>query len=324
MKLFDSVPVGTELTALKETLESGWWGNGKKTKEFEEKFAEYVGAKYAVGMNSCSSALDVAARFLEKDEITVSPLTFVASALCILHAGKKVKFVDIDEGSLCTPEADIQVLYAGNDYGLGTIYDMAHAGGMKHQGLISCWSFQAVKNLPVGDGGMLTTNDEAIAKRARALSWCGIEQGTWERSSGPYKWGYDINEIGFKGNMNDITATIGLCQLEKLAEHNGKRAQIASWYDSYLKSSIIRPYPSETWHLYVIRSQNRDKTRESLTKAGIASSIHYKPLYNYPIFPQTPLPNTEAAYKEILSLPMHLNLTEEDVKIVCDVVNHEN
>jgi dTDP-4-amino-4,6-dideoxygalactose transaminase len=132
--LFKSVPTGYESSAVSDVLESGWWAAGSKVKEFEETFAQFVGAKYAVATNSCTAALDIAVKIAPlNDEVTVTPLTFVSSALCILHNNKKVKFVDLNPQTLCTDKADIQVLYAGVDAGEGIIYDMAHFGGGKHK-----------------------------------------------------------------------------------------------------------------------------------------------------------------------------------------------
>ena len=320
--LFKSVPTGGETEKIQEVLDSGWWAQGAKVKEFEEKFAEYVHAKYAVATNSCSAALDLAVQVAPLgDEVTVTPLTFVSSALAILHAGKKVKFVDINPDTLCTDKADIQVLYAGGNYGEGIIYDMAHFGGGYHKGLISCWSFHAVKNLPTGDGGMLTTNDEAIYKRLKALSWCGIDKSTYERSQGRYSWDYDIKEVGQKANMNDITAAIGLEQLAWLPERNAYRAKLAIWYDRYLSDKVIRPPHSTTWHMYVIQVPNRDALYDKLAEEKISAGVHYKPLYKYPIFPQTVMPNTERIWQNLITLPMHVDLDEDDVREVCEIVN---
>ncbi len=323
ISLFKSVQTGEELAAIKEVLDSGWWAQGKKVKEFEEAFAAYTGAKYAIATNSCTAALDIAVRVADlPKQCTVSPFTFVSSALCLLNAGKQVKFVDIDGYSRCTPKADIQVLYAGNNFGEGTIYDMAHAAGMPHKGIISCWSFHAVKNLPTGDGGMLTTNDPEIARRARAIAWCGIDKSTFERSKDRYSWDYDIQEAGLKANMNDITAAIGLTQLKHLEANNRYRALLASYYNKYLREDIVRPYPSSTWHMYTLRVQNRDGLLDKLAEKGISAGVHYKPLYKYPIFINArKFPITEWVFNETISLPMHLDLTETDIKSVCDVVN---
>ncbi len=321
INLFKSVPTGTEIEALTKTLESGWWARGAKVKEFEEAFAKSVGAKYAVATNSCTAALEIAVKVADlPDEVSVSAFTFVSSAQAILNAGKKVTFVDIDEESRCTVRADIQVLYAGNDFGTGIIYDMAHFGGGKHYGKISCWSFHAVKNLPTGDGGMLTTNDAEIYRRAKAMSWCGIDKSTFERSTERYSWDYDIQELGMKADMNDITATIGLEQLTLLPERNRKRKLIASWYDTYLPEHIKRPFRSTTWHMYTIRVPNRDAVYEYLSEHGVTAGVHYKPLNQYPIFPDADLPITEKVFKETLTLPLHVDLTEDDVKYVCSLL----
>lgn len=323
INLFRSTPTGEEIEAIKEVLDSGWWAAGSKVKEFEEKFAEFCGAKYAVATNSCTSALDIAVRVVDlPDVVTVSPFTFVSSALCILNAGKKAKFVDIDEDTKCTPQADIQVMYAGNQAGIGKIYDMAHSGGTSHKGAVSCWSFHAVKNLPTGDGGMLTTNDPEIYRRAKTLSWCGIDKSTFDRSKDSYSWDYNIEEVGLKANMNDITAVIGLCQLKKLKERNEIRAQVAAWYDEYLSPKVKRPYPSKTWHMYTIQVPNRDELYDKLAAAGISAGLHYKPLTHYAIFgEQDHMPVAEKVFKEIITLPTHLELTKEDIKSVCEIVN---
>lgn len=320
--LFRAVATGEEIDALGEVIRSPWWAMGAKVKEFEKAFAESVGAKYAVATNSCTAALDIAVKVVPlPDTVTVTPFTFVSSADCVLRAGKKVKFIDIDEDSLCTPFADIQVFYGGNHHGEGILYDMAHCGGSTHHGVVSCWSFHAVKNIPTGDGGMLTTNDPEIYRRAKAMSWCGIDKSTFERSKGTYSWEYNIPELGMKANMNDITAAIGLCQLKRVHENNAYRALIASWYDKYLLQGLRRPFESRTWHLYTIRVNDRNGLYEHLAKNGVTAGVHYKPLYKYPIFPQKELPVTEKVYKQILSLPMHLQLEEKDIKYVCDLVN---
>ena len=323
IQLFKSVPTGKELKALKAVLESGWWAQGSKVAEFEEAYAKFTGAKYAIATNSCTAALDIAVRIAPlPKKATVSAFTFVSSALCLYNADKRFEFVDINPHSLCTYEADIQVFYAGNDFGTGMIYDMAHAGGMKHKGLISCWSFHAVKNLPTGDGGMLTTNDPELARRARALAWCGIDKSTYARASKlHYSWDYNIEEAGIKGNMNDLTAAIGLEQLKLLPERNSYRKQVAAWYDQYLSPEVKRPYPSETWHMYVIRVPKRDMLYDRLAANHIQAGVHYKPLYKYPLFKQATLPNTEKAFREVITLPMHLELSEFDVKEICATVN---
>lgn len=316
-------PTGTEIEALKQVIDSGWWGMGPKVQELEEKWAKFTGAKYAVATNSCTAALDIACRVLVlPNPVKVSALTFVSSALAPLNAGYKIKFVDIDEKSLCTPKADIQVMYAGNQFGKGIIYDMAHSGGAKHKGAISCWSFHAVKNLPAGDGGMITTNDRKIYEYCKALSWCGIDKSTFQRSGKKYSWDYDIQEVGLKAHMNDITACIALEQLKFLEEGNKYRKKLAETYDKYLPKWIDRPYRSETWHIYTIKVPGRDNLYDYLAENGISCGVHYKPLTHYKIFGKQPkLPVTEKVFKEIITLPLHLNLSVADVKNICGRIN---
>jgi perosamine synthetase len=321
ISLFKSVPTGTEIEAFSKVLNSNWWDKGPIVEQFEKEFAALVGAKYAVATNSCTMALEIAVQIAElPEEVTVSPFTFISSAACILRAGKKVKFVDIDEYTKCAKKADIQVLYAGNEVEGGYIYDMAHFGGGTHKGLISCWSFQARKNIPCGDGGMLTTNNEALYKRAKAISWYGVEKSTHERSLGTYAWDYNLRELGTKGNMNDLVASIGLEQLKALPQNQAKRELIASWYDKYLSDAVVRPYPSKTWHLYTIQVKNRDLLYQVLANNGVTAGVHYRPLYKYDIFPQTVMPTVEKVFNEIISLPMHVDLTEEDVKYICALI----
>jgi perosamine synthetase len=236
-------PTGTEIKALKEVINSKWWGMGPKTQKLEEEWAKFTGSKYAVAVNSCTSALDIACRLVKlPNPVKVSAFTFVSSALSPKNAGYDIEFVDIDEKSLCTPKADIQVMYAGNQAGEGIIYDMAHSGGAKHKGIISCWSFHAVKNLPSGDGGMITMNSKRLYERAKALSWCGIDKSTFERSGKKYSWDYQITEQGLKAHMNDITACIALEHLKVLPERNAYRKELAETYDKYLPKWIKRPY----------------------------------------------------------------------------------
>ena len=304
---------------LGKILKTGWIGQGPKVAELEDKWAKFTGAKYAVATNSCTSSLDIAVRLVSLPKtVKVSAFTFISSALAPLNAGHKVKFVDIDE-SLCTPFSDIQVMYAGNQSGTGVIYDMAHSSGCQHKGLISCWSFHAVKNLPAGDGGMVTMNSKKLYLKAKALAWCGINKSTFERSGKKYNWDYDVTEQGLKAHMNDITAIIALEKLKTLKDDNKHRKMLAEEYDKNLPNFVSRPFRSETWHLYTIRVQDRNGLIDYLAERGIGTGLHYKPLYKYEIFgKQDELLNTERVYSEIISLPIHLGLTKRDVKKVCE------
>lgn len=306
---------------LGDILKTGWIGQGPKVTELEEKWAKFTGAKYAVATNSCTAALDIACRIVDlPDPVQVSAFTFASSALAPLNAGYKIEFVDIDEKSLCTDIADIQVMYAGNQHGIGRIYDMAHSSGAEHMGEVSCWSFHAVKNLPAGDGGMITMNSLKLYEKAKAIAWCGINKSTFERTGKKYNWDYDITEIGLKAHMNDITAVIALEKLKSLKEDNLYRAKLAFWYGKYLPFWINRPFNSKTWHLYTIKVSDRDKLIDFLAEKEIGTGVHYKPLNHYDIFPDADLPVTEKTFKEIISLPMHLDVTEKDIIEICNQI----
>jgi perosamine synthetase len=323
MNVLEPKPTGTEIKALEQVINSHWWGMGPKVQELEEKWAKFTGAKYAVALNSCTSALDIAVRLIKlPNPVKVSAFTFVSSALAPLNAGYKIKFVDIDEKSLCTPKADIQVMYAGNQFGTGKIYDMAHSGGEKHKGILSCWSFHAVKNLPSGDGGMLTMNDKKLYERAKALSWCGIDKSTFQRSGKKYSWDYQIKEAGLKAHMNDITACIALEHLKVLKKRNKYRKELAKTYDKYLPKWIKRPFRSSTWHIYTIRVPERDELFDYLAENGMGCGVHYKPLNHYKIFGKQPkLPITEKVFGEIITLPLHCNLTKDDILNITEKIN---
>jgi perosamine synthetase len=308
----------------RKALECGWIGMGSKVLEFEKEWAKFTGAKYAVATSSCTASLDIACRLIKlPNPVKVSAFTFISSALAPLNAGYKVKFIDINEKSLCTPKADIQVMYAGNQFGKGKIYDMAHSGGVKHKGKISCWSFHAVKNLPTGDGGMITMNSKKLYEKAKALSWCGINKSTFERSGKKYNWDYDITEQGLKAHMNDLTAIIGLEKLKTLREENAYRKLLAETYEQYLPKWIKRPFRSSSWHLYTIRVPKRNELIDYLAEKGIGTGLHYKPLTHYKIFGKQPkLPTTEKVFKEIITLPLHINLSQKDIKHICQEINN--
>jgi perosamine synthetase len=314
-----------EASAVKEVLMSGWWGMGKKVEEFEKKFAKMCGAKYAVATNSCTTALEIAVRCSDLPKtVKVPAFTFISSALAPLLAGHKVKFTDIEEETLCSKDADISVHYAGNDPKTkAPIHDMAHCGGQKHYDPISCWSFHAVKNLACGDGGMLTTNNKKIYEKAKRLRWCGIDKSTYERSKGKYHWEYDVKEVGLKAHMNDITASIGLAQLDKLLLSNSRRTVIAWLYATELADvGVVHSFP---YHLYPILVNDRDKLHDYLAEKGISTSVHYKPLYYYKIFgKQKKLPVTEWVYKHILSLPIYPEMSVKDVRYIIKSIKEFN
>ncbi|MFC1571223.1 DegT/DnrJ/EryC1/StrS family aminotransferase [Candidatus Margulisiibacteriota bacterium] len=258
-----------ELAAIKDAMESGWIGLGPKTKEFEEKFAKYIGVKYAVATNSGTAALHLALKVMgvEGREVITTPLTFISTNHAILYNNGFPVFADICPDTLNINPKEIENLitrktaaivvvhYGGHSCdmepimklakanNLAVIEDVAHGCGGEYKGKklgsignIACFSFHAVKNLTTGEGGMITTNDPEIHKRLMKLRWLGISKDTWSREEKDkkYSWQYDVEEIGYKYHMHDIAAAIGVVQLKKLDEMNERRRQIAEKYDAGL------------------------------------------------------------------------------------------
>ncbi len=330
-----------------KVLDSGWWGFGAKTQEFEKKFADFVGAKYAVATNSGTAALDLCLKAynVKGGELITTPMTFVADAIVGEFNEMDVTFADIDENSLClnpksvviTPDtkaiitvdshgrlADIDGLRKKFD-GL-IIEDAAHAmltPGAGKKADITIWSFQAVKTLPAGDGGMVTTNDDAIYKRLRTLTWLGVEKSTYERAGGKrYSWDYNITQAdGIKAYMNDLTAVICLGQLERLEEMTAKRRAIQSVYNENLSKipQIKIPMFSHTVQYYTMKCQNRNELSEFLASKEIATSVHFKPLSEMDYWKRSvkrPIPVTDRVWLELLSIPCHDGLTWKQVDYI--------
>jgi perosamine synthetase len=217
------------------------------------------------------------------------------------------------------------------------IEDAAHACGAEYKGrkvgtlgLISCFSFHAVKNLAMGDGGALVTTERALAERAKRLRWLGIDRGTWDRSGADrsYWWQYFVDEIGLKCHMNDIAAAIGLVQLRKLPASNARRRQIAQQYTEGLSDlpwlstpPMDTPDFQSSWHIYCVKAKSRDDLSDHLKERGISTGVHYKPIHLYSCYGNRPsLPVAEQVFDEILSLPMHPGLSEDDVCCVIEAI----
>jgi perosamine synthetase len=257
-----------EWQALREPLQNGWVTIGPKVKEFEEKFAEYVGASHAVALNSGTAAIHEALRGMDVagGEVITTSLTFVSTNHCILYENATPVFADIEPDTLNIDAGEVERLisprtkaimvvhYGGHacdmdrilemarPRGIKVIEDAAHACGTEYRGRrvgaigdATCFSFHAVKNMTTGDGGMVTFHDDALDQRLRNLRWMGLTGDTWARSSGAagakYSWYYDAEEVGFKYYMNDIAAAIGLVQLRKLDRMNARRRELTRYYN---------------------------------------------------------------------------------------------
>ena len=348
--LFPTIDEETKQELIK-VLDSGWWGQGPKTFEFEKKFADYVGVKYAIGCNSGTAALDLCLKAynIRGGELITTPMTFVSDAIVGEYNGMEVTFADIDARTLCldpnsvviTPET--KAIITVNSHGRLAdidglrkkfkgliIEDCAHAmytPGAGKKGDIAIWSFQAVKTLPCGDGGMITTNDEKIYKRLRTLTWVGVEKTTYERAdSKRYTWDYDITQAdGIKGYMNDLTAVIGIGQLERLEERTARRRAIQARYNEAFSTieHIVRPVYSHTVQYYTMNCNRRDELSEYLATKGIATSVHFKPLSEMTYWKKAvkrELTVTSTVWKELLTLPCHDGLTWTQAEYIIDSV----
>lgn len=343
-------------------LDSGWASFGPKVTEFEEAFAKRVGAKYAVATNSATSALDLAVKAYspEKGELITPSFTFTSDAHVAEWNGLTPVFADIDPDTFCidpmtlplSPDtkviiavdchgrlADIQKIRDVVDLGwamwkLDTpkpliIEDAAHAihDPGEQQGDVVVYSFQAVKFMPIFDGGMVTTNDEEVYKKLRKLTWLGIEQNTYERAAGGrYAWDYDIVVgNGIKAYMTNVQAAIGLGQLRRLDALLEKRQKIQETYNKAFEGQpwFKKPLYSRTVQYYTPKWERRNELDQFLTSNGIHTGMHFKPLHLMTYWKKNhkhPLPNSEKVFESILSLPVHDALTEEEQQYVIDKV----
>ncbi|NQU85306.1 MAG: DegT/DnrJ/EryC1/StrS family aminotransferase, partial [Mariniphaga sp.] len=351
-----------EIEYLKEVIDSGWWGLGPKTKEFEDKFAEYIGIDYAVGLNSATAALHIALKCIDVEgcEVITPSMTFVTTNHAVLYNNGIPVFCDVDPDNLNVDPDKIEELitnktkaiivvhfggYAcdmdrvmdiAKKHNLFVIEDAAHACGGEYKGRklgsigdFGSFSFQAVKNLSTGDGGMLVTNNKKWFERSKKLRWVGISKDTFERGAGnSYDWFYDVTELGFKYHMNDISAAIGLAQLEKLDWMNDIRRKWSNYYRenlSGIKQISCPPqkaYMFPACHNFVIKTEQRDELRNFLMEKGITTGVHYYPNHLYDMYKPyyRELPVTEKIWKRLMTLPLFPGMTEEEIGFVIDSI----
>lgn len=361
--LFKPSCTEAEIEAVNRVMRSGWWAMGPEVEAFEREFAAYVGVQHAVAMNSATSALELAARAcgITGKTVAVPALTFVSTAQAMVHAGNKVVFADIDEDDLCLDwnsvaaldevvDAVVPVWYSGAVVGPDAITqpwpttpiieDCAHAAGSADAGQVgwaACWSFQAVKNLATGDGGMVTTDDPYVADRLRRLRWCGINKSTWERDQGKYGWDYDIPADGEKMHMNDLTAALGRVQLQRLDNMNGLRYLRGMNYYNAFNSEYGRydwldarcPNLHDSNHLYVVRVPEPDRNRfiDHLLSKGVSAGVHYKPLTHYPHLWTSVghnVPVTERVWKTLVTIPLFPDMTDgEQEQVIAAIKSFE-
>lgn len=364
-----------ELKAVKECFDSHWIGLGPKTKKFEDEFSKYTGARTAISMNSCTAAQHiclVALGIKEGDEVLVPAITFASTSHAVIFCGAIPILVDVDRDTLqmdfedlkrkITPKtkAIMPVHYGGvicdmdpileiaRKNNLYVIEDAANCAGAEYKGKkigdlgsdFTCFSFEAKKNMTTGDGGMITSNHEGeIINKIRRLRWVGMDKDTLKRFSSEAKpWEYDITELGFKYNMNDIVASIGIVQLGKLDSMNGRRNKIVEKYNqafsqiSWLKTIKEKPCSKNAYWLYILRLENgdRDKFMDYLLKNGVLTNTSFKPLHLFTYYKEyyqsrgikITCPVAEEEWNKLVVLPLFPDMTDEEVNTVINLVKN--
>ncbi|HEY4088564.1 MAG TPA: DegT/DnrJ/EryC1/StrS family aminotransferase [Bryobacteraceae bacterium] len=355
------------LNAIRECLEKGWTGLGFKTVEFENAWKRYSELPHAHFLSSNTVGLHLALHILKSrygwaddDEVITTPFTFVSTNHAILYSHLRPVFADIDDSLCLSPDGILSrisprtraVIYVGlggntgqyekivdlcAEQGLKLILDAAHMAGTQLGGRqvgpepdAVVFSFQAVKNLPTADSGMICFKDQEDDERARKLTWLGINKDTYARTAaqGAYKWMYDVEEVGFKYHGNSIMAAIGLTQLKWLDQDNSYRRQLAAWYRARLAGHKgIRTVPissacESATHLFQVRVERRDAVMLALNGHEVYPGVHYRDNTEYRMYSYAAgtCPNAARASGDVISLPLHLQLTREDVNMVSDLL----
>jgi perosamine synthetase len=361
-----------EIESVVETLRSGWLTTGPKVKRFEADFARFVGARHAIAVNSCTAALHLAleaAGVREGDEVILPTMTFAASAEVVLYLKAKPVLVDCRADTLnIDPEAvaravtkktraimpvhfggqpcDMQELMEiARRHDLKVIEDAAHALPAQYRGQwigvigdVTCFSFYATKTITTGEGGMVTTDNDEYAARMRMMSLHGISHDAWKRYTREGSWYYEILSPGFKYNLTDIAAAIGIEQLKKCNDLWEARRRIAMAYREAfagleeIQLPVCRDDVQHAWHLFVIElnperlKTDRNQFIDKLREKEIGTSVHFIPLHLHPYYRDNfsyradDFPNAAKVFERIISLPIYPGMTESDVERVADAV----
>ncbi len=358
-----------EIEAVADSLRSGWITSGPRVAEFEDRFREVTGAPHAVAVSSGTAGLHLVLRALgigQGDEVVTPSMTFASTVNQIALAGAVPVFADCDyETLLSRPEqiaeritartrAVIPVHFAGAPADLGpireaadsagvpVIEDAAHGVGTAYRGEavgghgnVAIFSFHPIKNVTTGEGGMVTCYDDAFARRLRLLRFHGIERDAWRRYGKGGTPHYDIAEPGYKYNLTDIQAAVGVVQMRRIVEMNTRRASLAARYLAGLAGipgidlPAVPPYPHDhSWHLFIVKvtSMDRDGFLLRLAEYNIGAGIHFPPCHLLRYVRERygtkegEFPSTERAGRRIVSLPLFPGMREEDVDYVCGTV----
>jgi len=362
-----------EMSEVRDTLANGWLTMGPKTIKFEQAFKKRVRAKYAVSVNSCTAALHLAMKAIdlqENDEVIVPSITFAATGEVVRYFNAKPVIVDVnrDTHNIMLDEIErnitkktraiVPVHFGGQpcdmdeinslakSRALHVVEDAAHCFPSFYKGKpvgalsdITAFSFYATKTLAMGEGGIATTENEEYAELMRTLRLHGISKDAWKRYSKRGNWYYEVSDIGYKYNMTDIQAALGLAQLRKVDKMWKKRSAIAERYtqgfawNDYIIPPTVRDYVRSSWHLYVIKLRletltiTRNEFMEQLQKKGIGTSVHFIPLHRHPVYRQLykynigEFVNSEWLYARTVSLPIYPGMSIDDVDYIIEAIN---
>jgi dTDP-4-amino-4,6-dideoxygalactose transaminase len=355
-----------------ETLRSGWITTGQRSFQFEREFQTYVGAQSALAISSCTAGLHLALAALNigpGDEVITTPLTFCATVNVIAQTGAKPVLADIGPDLNISPDAvrshinrrtraiipvhiaglpvDLRAIWdLAREYGLKVIEDAAHAAGALYRGMhigagqsdAVAFSFYANKNLTTAEGGMVTSPSTDLIDRMRILSLHGISKDAWRRYSKQGTWYYEVTECGFKYNMPDILAAIGIHQLRKLEEMTMRRIAIAHTYNSAFSDMPELELPPDRsdsrhcWHLYILRlhldklEADRDAFFSEMRAQGVGCSVHFIPVQLHPYYRNLmdtdPCPRSLAEYRRLISIPLYPAMSDADVNFVIAAVKN--
>lgn len=351
-----------ELEKVQEVFSTNWLGMGSVVKEFEEAVRDYIGVKHVVAVNTGTSAIHLAIDVLgikPQDEIITPSLTYAAAIQAIIACRGEPVFCDVEESTLnidiasverkiskktrailpvhyCGNPVDMDTLFSlANKYRLIVIEDACHAFGTIYKGKkigsfghLTCFSFDPVKVITCGEGGCVTTNNDAWTDLLQKKRLLGIDKDTWSRYKNKRSWYYDVLVKGYRYHMSNINAAIGLAQMKKINQFIKKRQEIVEAYDNAFKNLeeliILKKDTREiSPYCYIIRiKRDRDKLINFLREKGIETGIHYIPNHLHSFFKQyaSKLPVTEQVWQEILTLPLYYDMSDKDVELVIDSV----
>jgi perosamine synthetase len=361
-----------EIAEVVDTLRSGWLTTGPKVGRFEHDFAAVVGARHAVALNSATAALHLAleaAGVRSGDEVVIPTYTFAATGEVVTYLGARPVLVDCGRGTLNIDASTIEpcltsrtkaiipvhiaglpcdmdpILDLARRWNIQVIEDAAHALPTTYKGRLvgtlgdlTAFSFYATKTITTGEGGMVTTEREDYAVRIKQMSLHGLSGNAWSRYTDKGRWYYEIEAFGFKYNLTDLAAALGLQQLRRIHEFHQRRQQIARMYNETFAGLDVChtphavPYGTHAWHLYILDLNlpalrvTRNEVIEELHRRGVATSVHFRPLHLHPIYGETygyrggQFPSAEAAFERAVSLPIYPRMTDGDVGYVVEAV----